>query len=203
MEWKFIRFDQETRHPFLNFYTIHYDVTTQQGDNKPYSYFLCSRHEGEQLRALTHDYRRPDGVLIALYEINPETKEVSVVLTRQFRPAIGAYVTSFPAGLLDPNDKDDFEAAKREAEEEAGFIIDDLERLSPSAPTSTGLSDEMCSFVMARIVGRTKRHLEDFEDISSKLVSLDELKKMLNDEKHLFPLNIRLACLILLARFDK
>lgn len=200
MEWKLISIDQETNHPFLNYFTLHYEVT-KDGKTLPYSYFLASRRSKDELRAKVQEYRRPDGVMMALYRIDPDTKEVSVLLTRQFRPAIGSYVTSFPAGLLDPKDNDEFEAAKREAEEEVGIIIDDIERLSPAAPTSSGLSDEMCAFVMAKVVGTTKEHLEDFEDISHRFVTLKELKKLLDDPKEFFPLTIRLVCLILLARF--
>ena len=200
MEWKLVSIDQETNHPFLNFFTLHYEVT-RDGETHPYSYFLASRRSKDELRAKVGEYSRPDGVMMALYRVDPKDGEVSVLLTRQFRPAIGAYVTSFPAGLLDPKDKDECEAAKREAEEEVGLLISDLERISPAAPTSSGLSDEMCAFVMAKVVGSTKQHLEEFEDISHRFVSLAELKKLLDDPKEFFPLTIRLVCLLLLARF--
>lgn len=200
MEWKLVSIDQETNHRFLNYFTLHYEVK-DNGVTKPYSYFLASRKTKEELRAKVKEYSRPDGVLLALYKIDEDTKEVSVLLTRQFRPAIGAFLTSFPAGLLDPEDKDDVEAAKREATEEVGYLIDDIERLAPASPTSSGLSDEMCSFLMARVVGNSKQHLEDFEDITHRFVSLTELKKLLDDPKEFFPLNIRLVCLLLLQRF--
>ena len=201
MEWKLISIDQETNHPFLNFFTLHYEVKGEDGVTRPYSYYLCSRRSKDELRANAHEYSRPDGVIMGLYKIDEATKEVSVLLTRQFRPAIGAYVNSFVAGLLDDNDKDPSEAAKREAKEEAGLIIEDVETLSPAAPTSTGLSDEMCAFLIARVVGSTRKHLEDFEDITSRFVRLSELKKMLEDPKEFFPLNIRLVSIILLNKF--
>ena len=200
MEWKLVSIDQETNHPFLNFFTLHYEVENN-GVSKPYSYYLVSRRSKDELRAKIKDYSHPDGVIMGLYKIDEDTKEVSVLLTRQFRPAIGSYVTSFPAGLLDRNDTDAIEAAKREALEEAGVIIDDAEILAPASPTSTGLSDEMCAFVLARVVGKAKTNLEDFEDITSSFVSLKELERRLNDPKEFLPLNVRLVCLILLKRF--
>ena len=200
MEWKLISIDQETEHRFLNFFTLHYEVT-DNGVTKPYSYFLCSRRNKEDLRAKVHDYHRPDGVILALYKTDEKTGEISVLLTKQFRPAIGAYVNSFVAGLLDEGDESEIVAAKREAEEEAGLFIDDVEILSPASPTSTGLSDEMCAFCVGRVIGVSHQHLEDFEDISSRFVSLKELKRMLNDPNEFFPLNIRLVSLILLQRF--
>ena len=201
MKWRLVDIVQETNHPFLNYFTMHYEVENE-GKTRPYSYFLASRHTKEELRALTKDYARPDGVLLALYKIDEVTKEVSILLTKQFRPAIGAYVTSFAAGLLDKDDESDIDAARREAIEEVGYTIDDIERLAPSCPTSTGLSDEMVSFLLARIVKKVDNNLEAFEDISSEFVSLEELKRRLDDPQYFFPMNIRLVCLLLLARFS-
>jgi 8-oxo-dGTP pyrophosphatase MutT (NUDIX family) len=107
-----------------------------------------------------------------------------------------------PAGLMDPEDKDVFETARREAQEEAGCLIDDLELLVSPSTTSSGLSDEINSVVIARIVGHKDKHLEDFEDISSNLVPLKKVKEMLKDTEHYhFPFSIQLIILYLLERF--
>ena len=145
-------------------------------------------------------YSRPDGVTIPLYYVDEEGK-VSVLLTSQFRPAIGRRVTSIPAGLLDEGDTDIKEAARREALEEAGAVIADLEVLAPTGTTSSGLSDETNAIVLGRIVSFKEKNLEDFEDIDSRLYSLDEVKEMLKDDKYLFALNVRLILLYLLERF--
>ena len=65
-----------------------------------------------------------------------------LLITSQFRPALNRIVTSIPAGLVDPKD-DIFGCAKREALEEGGVIIDNLELICPASPTSSGLSDEL------------------------------------------------------------
>ena len=201
MEWKLIDIKQETNHPFLNFYTLTYEVKKEDGSHE-YQYFMASRHDVEHLIPKTKNLSRPDGVLIPLYYQDPKTSEVSIVLTTQFRPAIGAYLTSMPAGLMDPEDKDVFETARREAQEEAGCLIDDLELLVSPSTTSSGLSDEINSVVIARIVGHKDKHLEDFEDISSNLVPLKKVKEMLKDTEHYhFPFSIQLIILYLLERF--
>ena len=202
MRWSYLYADQDTYHRFLNLYTLHYEVTKDDGSKAPYEYYVASRNSLETLKAKKPDFSRPDGVIMALYHVDPETKEVSILINTQFRPALGAYMTSFPAGLLDPDDEDDTVAAIREAKEESGVEITDLERLVPPSPTSSGLSDEIDSLILARIVSLGKSRLEDFEDIKSRLVPLEDIPAMLSDtDRYVIPLPARLTLLYLLERF--
>ena len=202
MRWSYLSADQDTHHRFLNLYTLHYEVTKDDGSKAPYEYYVASRNSLKSLKAKKPDFSRPDGVIMALYYVDPETKEVSILINTQFRPALGAYMTSFPAGLLDPEDEDDTVAAIREAKEESGVEITDLERLVPPSPTSSGLSDEIDSLILARIVRLGKSRLEDFEDIKSRLVPLKDIPAMLSDtDRYVIPLPARLTLLYLLERF--
>ena len=200
MEWKLIDIIQETNHKYLNFYTLVYEVKDENNNIKQYSYFLASRHNKDELYALKKN-TSPDGVLIPCY-YKDEQGNISILITEQYRPALNRAVTSMPAGLLDAGD-DLFSAAKREALEEGGVIIDDLELLCPPSPTSSGLSDEVNAVVLGRIVGFSHNHLEEFEDIKAKLVPLSKLKEMLEDDKYFFAMNIRLLAKYLLLRFGK
>ena len=203
MKWKLKEIRQETDHPFLNYYTLIYDVI-ENNKHHDYSYYLVSRRKKEELLAYTHQYSTVDGIVIPLYYKDPKTNEVSLMMTRQFRPAVGTYVTSFPAGLKDKDDKDIQETIRREAKEEAGVEIADIEILSQPGPTSSGMSDEFNMVALARIVSFGKTHLEDFEDIGVELVPLQEVRRRLKDNEHyLFPVNIRILCLYLLERFDR
>ena len=188
MKWTLKDIIQETNHPFLNFFTLVYEVE-KDGIKKPYSYFMASRHKKEELYALTKN-KRPDGVLIPCYYIN-EKKEIFLLITSQFRPPLNRVVTSIPAGLMDEGD-DVFSCAKREALEEAGAIIDDLELICPPSSTSSGLSDERNSIVLGRIVEFKENILEEFEDISMKLIKLEDVNKMMEDDNYFFALNVRL-----------
>ena len=202
MRWSYLYADQDTHHRFLNLYTLHYEITKEDGSKAPYEYYVASRNSLETLKAKKPDFSRPDGVIMALYYVDPETKRVSILINTQFRPALGAYMTSFPAGLLDPGDEDDRVAAIREAKEESGVEITDLERLVPPSPTSSGLSDEIDSLILARIVCLGKSRLEDFEDIKSRLVPLKDIPAMLSDtDRYVIPLPARLTLLYLLERF--
>ncbi len=199
MKWILKAITKETDHPFLNSYVLHYSIE-KDGKNRPYDYYLASRHEKDELIAKTHLYNRPDGVVMALYEKGENG--IRILLTQQYRPAIGAYLTSMPAGLLDEKDDDLFVAASREAKEESGAEITDLELLAPASPTSSGLSDELDAVVLGRITGFGETQLEAVEDISAKLYSLGEIKTMMKDKKRLIPLLVRMILLYLLERFD-
>lgn len=197
MKWLLEKIDKETDHRFLNFYTLHYDV-----DGKKYSYFLASRNEEiDSLRCRTTSFTRPDAVLIGAYKIDL-SGHLFFLLEKQFRPALNRDVYSFPAGLMDPGDRNESETAARELGEETGFELDSVEILLPPSPTSEGLSDECNSVVLARLSnGKKEAHKEEFEDISCKLYSAEEVQKLLNDPSILFSNSARLLILYLLERF--
>ena len=199
MNWKLIDVIQETNHPYLNFYTLVYEVS-DNGEKKEYKYFLASRKKKDELYALTKN-ERPDGVIIPCYYVD-KVGEISLLITSQFRPALNRIVTSIPAGLLDDGD-DVFSCAKREALEEGGVVIDNLELLVPTSPTSSGLSDEVNAVVLGQIVDFKDNHLEEFEDISIKLIKLKEVEKMLDDPSYFFAMNVRLIIKYLLLRFKE
>ena len=196
MKWQLKEVVQETSHPFLNYFSLIYSVN----EKDVYTYYLAIRHSREELLPKTHDLTRPDGVLIPLYWLDDEG-DIHILLTKQYRPAIGSYVYSVPAGLMDKDDKDILEVAKREALEEAGAIIDDLEIISYAGTTSSGLTDETNAIVMGRILSFEKQHLEKFEDIEIALYSKEEIQKILDDETLLLSNDARMAVMYMLLRF--
>ena len=197
MEWKLVDIVQETDHRFLNYFTLKFEVE-DKGEVRPYQYFMASRHDKDHLLTKTKDYSRPDGVVMGLYRKNGD--RVEVLLTSQYRPPIGTHLTSFPAGLLDEGE-DVVTAAKREAEEEVGYIIDNVEVLTPPSPTSSGLSDELVSIVIGEVVAEKGTALEECEDITSRFVPLEEIPGILKDPRRVVPLNVRLVLLHLLDVF--
>lgn len=202
MEWKLIDVIQETNHKFLNYFVLVYDVI-KDGKHNRYEYYMTSRKNKDELLPVLKKAFRPDGVMIPLYYVDEKTKEVYFLLTSQFRPAIGFKVTSVVAGLFDSNDKDIKEVAIREAKEEAGVDITDIEVLADIGTTSSGFSDETNGIVLARIKGFENKNLEEFEDIKTSLYSREQVKRMLEDKNYFFALEVRTLLLYLLLRFDK
>ena len=197
MKWTLKEVIQETDHPFLNFYTLVYDVEKKDGHHT-YSYYMSSRRTKEELVCKTHQFSKPDGVLIPLYLNDPKTGKLSLIITHQFRPPLNNYVNSFPAGLID-GDEDLKLAATREAREEVGADIADIEVLATASPTSSGMSDEMNAVVLARVTGFEDRELEEFEDIGFDIVPLDKMEEYTST--HFFALQIRMIIKYLLERF--
>lgn len=199
MKWTLIDIIKETDNPFLNYYTLVYDIE-KKGIHSTYKYYMVSRHNKNELVSISKNHI-PDGVVICMYFIDDKGK-IYLLLTKQFRPTMNAYLTSFPAGLIDKNETIE-DAIKRESEEEVGALITDIEILSKPGATSSGLSDEINMVALCRITSFKKEHLEEFEDISFDLYSLDKVEEMLNSDEHFFPVNIRILCLYLLLRFKK
>ena len=198
MNWRLSSLEKETNHPFLNFYVLHYDVL-KEGVLKEHRYFLASRKEENGLRPFIHDYSNPDAVVIGLYRFREGKLEI--LLTKQFRPAIGNYVFSVPAGLIE--DKETLnEAALREAKEEVGASkIENVEVLTPFSPTSSGLTDECNAFLMAEVKETSSTSLEEFEDINSKFVVIDQCLALFKDPKYIIPLHVRIWLMYMAERF--
>jgi ADP-ribose pyrophosphatase len=78
------------------------------------------------------------------------TDDDHVILVEQFRRAVNARVIDFPAGLVGDEDghDDPDETARRELEEETGYVCSSVERLI-AGPTSPGITSETVAFYRA------------------------------------------------------
>jgi ADP-ribose pyrophosphatase len=78
------------------------------------------------------------------------TDDDHVILVEQFRRPVNARVIDFPAGLVgDEGGSDDpAETARRELEEETGYVCSSVERLI-AGPTSPGITSETVAFYRA------------------------------------------------------
>ncbi|MBQ7249999.1 MAG: NUDIX hydrolase [Bacilli bacterium] len=186
MDWTLRRIEKETDHRFLNFFVFHYEVE-KEGKVTDYPYFLASRREKDDLQALTKK-GLADGVIVCALT---EEEDPSLLLIEVFRPALNDYVVEFPAGLTE-GDASPLDTAVRETLEETGFVLKDVRLLCPPSPTSSGLSDELVAVVEGRIDAQSIRHLEDYEDISYRLVKLSKVKDYFGTCGHMVALNVRL-----------
>lgn len=84
-----------------------------------------------------------------------ETDDGRVILTEQHRRPVEASVIDFPAGLVGDEDGNDDPAAvaRKELEEETGYVCDSVERLA-RGPSSPGITSEIVSLYRATGVRR-------------------------------------------------
>ncbi|MBI5100648.1 MAG: NUDIX hydrolase [Nitrospirae bacterium] len=158
--------------------------------------------EGRYLRAVLVEYldgrleaespEPPAGIVTRTWEtiervgcsgivvIVPFTGDGSVILIRQFRPAVDAYVIELPAGLVDPGEKPE-DAARRELIEETGYRAGDLDFMI-SGPASSGSSSEILDVFVASglsFVGIGNR--DESENIEVIEVPLERLSDTINE----------------------
>lgn len=103
----------------------------------------------------------------------------SVLLLKQFRPAIQDWLWEIPAGLLDP-DETPQQCAARELEEETGFVAQTITPLIEFYPTP-GYSDEKLYIFQGTGLQPGEKRLETTEIIEEKFFSLKEVGQMLRE----------------------
>jgi 8-oxo-dGTP pyrophosphatase MutT (NUDIX family) len=160
-------------------------------------------YEGRFLRCLILTYRDPEGILRqweAVERVNcdgivaivPVTGEGEMILIRQFRPPVDAYVIEFPAGLNDRGENAE-EVASRELREETGYEAKEMTFLA-KGPLSSGSSREVLTVYLAKgleFKGIVQR--EETEDIEVMKIPVDavfETLSRLAEEGNLVDLKI-------------
>ena len=172
---------------FLSFYEL--EAVHRDGSVSPY-YMVSRNPDQSSLKALTGK-NPPDGVVIySLYQDK-------VVLVRQYRYPIGAFVYEFPAGLVEPGENME-QAAIREMYEETGLTLTPVPCGSYGRPffTTVGMADESCGTVFGRCSGKpTSCHEEATEEIQVVLADKEECRRILREE------NVAIMCAYMLMHF--
>ena len=169
---------QQTKNRFLNLF----ELETVNRVGTPGKYFVASRAEKtEDLKIMTKK-NRADGV--AMYVLcGPEHDKV--LLIRQWRWPLGAYVYEFPAGLVD-GDESFREAAVREVWEETGLrleVVDADPMFEEPRFMTDGMTDESCAMVYGYADDvLAEQHLEDSEEIEVLIADRDEVRRILKEE---------------------
>ena len=118
--------------------------------------------------------RHPGGVAVL-----PLHDDGSVTLIRQLRPAISTFTIELPAGRLDSGENP-ADCARRELLEETGLSAQRLESLG-IIHTSPGVFDEMIHLYLAVDLCQGEPQPEQYEDIETFRLPLDEAVQMACD----------------------
>lgn len=169
-----------------------FDLQYEEGKH----YYDASRRPLDKLMAIKSDEEfqkaLPDAVTCFVI-LKVKDDEPKLLLAREYRYPAGQFLTSPPAGLLDPEDehaKDPILAtARREIFEETGIVLtekDSLYTISPLLFSTPGMSDESNALACAVV------NLEDTSCLTQAgaegqelfngfvLLSKEEAKEMLN-----------------------
>lgn len=147
-----------------------------------------TRYRGRYLSLIEREHwefvTRPNAHAVAV--LVATTPEREIVLVEQYRRPLDARVIELPAGLVgdigDPNEAV-LDAAGRELIEETGFEAAALEVVM-ECPTSSGMTDEVITFVRADRLRRVgPGGGDDSEDIEVHVVPLDEIDAWLDDRR--------------------
>lgn len=173
------KIEQISDNPFLNLF--HLDTKTRTGN--PLQYYFVSRNKKEKIKIRTKALT-PEGMMI--YPVLKEDPS-KVVLIRQYRYPLDAWIYEFPAGLIDEGETSK-QAAVREMKEETGLtfqiyedVKDVYERPFFMGP---GFTDETSCFVYGYASGViSKEHMESSEWIEVVLADKKKAKEILTNER--------------------
>lgn len=163
-----------------------YDIEYKNKLNEDKHWTLATRKDKKALDNfyLKDKKDKVDAVGICAYHVD----EKKLVIIKQFRVPINSYIYEVVAGLVDKDDKNIFEAVKRELKEETGLQLLDINKNHTIEKTylSPGMTDESIALVYCTCKGSlSKDYLEDDEDIEAVLVSQDEAKQILNSKENM------------------
>ena len=117
--------------------------------------------------------RHPKSVVLI-----PVPEPGQVVLIRQYRYAVNAFLWELPAGSVDEGESPE-QAARRECHEEIGLVPDTIVRLAAMYPTPGYCDEEMVFFRLSNLEEPPEAAaLDEDEDIEAKTFELREARDM-------------------------
>jgi len=106
----------------------------------------------------------------------PLTDDGKMIAVRQFRKPLERTIVEIPAGKLEPGEEP-LMCAKRELEEETGFVATTYTHLS-SFYTSPGFADELLHVYVATGLTRGERNLDEDEFVDVLELTLEEVHEL-------------------------
>ena len=113
----------------------------------------------------------------------PVTIEGKIILVRQYRHALGETCIEIPGGCVDDTDKNFGDAATRELLEETGYVFSSIEYMGRISPNPSTNSNLLHMFLAKGGKKVAEQQLDGNEEIEVMLVSIDELKLLIRENK--------------------
>lgn len=109
--------------------------------------------------------------------ILPITNDHEVVCMKQYRHSIKSWEWELPAGTIDRDDSSPLDVAKKELQEETGYVAEHWLDLGSFYPSPGSTTEEIHLFAAAGLT-MTEQSLESSEQIELHTVTMAELKEL-------------------------
>ncbi len=154
-----------------------YDITYETSEGHKKVYEMISRDKGiRSLSDLQKD--KPDAVVLILHDESGER----LLLNKEYRLALGAWVYNFPAGLIDSGETPT-ESARRELKEETGLDLISIEDILPMSYSAVGFSNETNVCVVGKAGGSFHKSDSDVEEIDAGWYTKEDVARLLRTER--------------------
>lgn len=147
-------------------------------------------HRGYIFDVVRAEFESPDGERFSrdivrhpgAVTVVPVDDEGSIIMVRQYRPALDAYILEIPAGKRDVVDEPPEVTAQRELGEEIGMHAASLELLGTFA-NAPGFSDELSWIYLGRDLQDVARDVQGIEESHMEIerYSFDDAFAMIAD----------------------
>lgn len=163
-----------------------YDISYSTVDGRHKNYEIISRNKDiSTLEQLNNP--KTDGVVIIVTNESGD----KILLNREFRMAVGAFVYNFPAGLIDAGE-DAKTAAGRELKEETGLDLLAVEDQLFDSYSAIGFSNETNSVIIGKAGGTFAPSTSTLEEISAAWYTKEEVRELLKN--HYFAARTQAYC---------
>ena len=153
-----------------------YDVDYVTVEGRPKTYEIISRNR--DLKTLEElQNRHADSVILILTDEAGER----ILVSREYRMAVGQWIYNFPAGLIDPGETPE-ESAKRELWEETGLTLTRIDDVLDNSYSAIGFANERNICVFGTAAGAFARSTSDAEEIVPGWYTREEIKRLLRTE---------------------
>lgn len=151
------------------------------------------------LKARKDRCERPDGKIVDPYYVMeyPDwvtafalTTDEKVILIKQYRHALGEECMELPGGCVDASDKDYEQAVRREFLEETGYTFKTAEYLGRTSSNPSTNSNVLHMFLLTGGEKYQEQELDHNEEIEVLIVSLEEFKQMLRENKFIQSMHV-------------
>lgn len=152
----------------------------------------------------------PNGHIVPAFYVNeyPDwvnvfglTKEGKVIMVKQYRHGIGTIETELPGGVIEEGESWQ-EGVKRETLEETGYVFEKVEYLGKISANPSTTNNFMHMFLATGGEKVAEQHLDDSEEVDVLLMTLDEVKDLVKQNKIMQSLHVN-CIFYALARLEE